>query len=142
MKISAVNNLVKRSHFQATKKVTNSIKKETQQRDNKSLGLIILGGIGVASVALYALSQKKPNVVKNVQDTVAKTKTNIKRKVPSKKRGAQAVRQYQYEMNMRKMESLHARLLTDEFKTKTPEVMQKIQRNAINLAKETGCLKV
>lgn len=139
MKISAINNIVKSSRFQATKKTTNAIKKENQQNNAKPLGLMILGGIGVASIALYALKQKQPNVVKNIQN---KTKTNIIRKVPSKKRGAQAVRQYQYEINMRKMESLHARLLTDEFKTKTPEAMQKIQRNAINLAKETGCLKV
>ncbi len=146
MKISVVNNVVKRSQFQAAKKqaktVTNSITTERKQQDSKNIGLFVLGGIGLASVALYALNHKNPNITQTVKKQANKAKTSATGKIPSKKRGEQAVRQYQYELSMRKMESLHARLLTDEFKDKTPEAMQKIQRNAIKLAKETGCLKV
>ncbi len=149
MKISVVNNIFKRSQLKATKaarkttnKATNSIQNSAQEKNIPNIGLIALGGIGIASVALYALNKNNPNIAKNIKQQVTKIKPSSAGKVPSKKRGAQAVRQYQYELNMRKMESLHARLLTDEFRDKTPEAMQRIQRNAINLAKETGCLKV
>ena len=71
-----------------------------------------------------------------------KVKTNFSKKVPSKRRGKEAFRQYQYELNLKKLESLHARILNNEFDGKNRAAMEKIQRNHIQLAKAVGCLKV
>ena len=143
VKISSLNSISSRSHFQATNKKTTNPVTQTERTSEKIGALIALGILGIASVALYALNTKNPEAVKKAAKPAAqKVKTNFAKKVPSKKRGLEAVRQYQYELNLRKLESLHERILNNEFNGKNHQAMERIQRNHIQLAKAVGCLKV
>ena len=143
MKISSLNSISNRSHFQATNKKTTNPVTQTERNSEKKGALIALGILGVATVALYALNTKDTNAIKKaVKPTSQKVKTNIAKKVPTKRRGQEAVRQYQYELNLRKLESLHTRILNNEFDGKNHQAMERIQRNHIQLAKAVGCLKV
>ena len=146
VKVSSVNNISSRSHFQATATATATTTNPVTQKEanfEKSRALIALGVLGVASIALYALNSKSAETIKKaVKPTVKKVKTNFSKKVPSKRRGQEALRQYQYELNLRKLESLHTRILNNEFDGKTRLAMEQIQRNHIQLAKAVGCLKI
>lgn len=143
VKVSSVNNISSRSHFQAKTKTTTNPVTQKETSFEKSGALIALGVLGVASIALYALNSKSAETIKKaVKPTVKKVKTNFSKKVPSKRRGQEAFRQYQYELNLRKLESLHTRILNNEFDGKTRLAMEQIQRNHIQLAKAVGCLKI
>ena len=143
MKISSVNNVSNRSHFQAKAKTTTNPVTQAETNCEKKGALIALGILGIASLALYALNTKNAGTIKKATRPAAqKVKTNFSKRVPSKKRGQEAFRQYQYELNLRKLESLHTRILNNEFDGKSRLAMEQIQRNHIQLAKAVGCLKV
>ena len=142
MKINPVNSINNSSHFKALNiQQRNNTVSVPERADKKDLTMLALGTLGIAAIAIHATKSKKPQ---NVHDLKAKTKkvtTNINKKIYAPKRGAEARRRYIYEQNQRKLESLHQRLFNGEFDGKSPEAMEKIIRNEINLAHATGRLK-
>lgn len=141
MKISPVINTNNRSLFKATAQQRPQTATNPESTNKRDLALLALGAFGVAAIAIHTI---KNNNTKEIHALKTKTKqatTNISRKFSSPKRGPEARRRYLYEQNQHKLESLHKRLFNGEFDGKSPEVMEKIIRNEINLAHATGRLK-
>ncbi|MBQ4078023.1 hypothetical protein IJD15_02445 [bacterium] len=142
MKINPVNSINNCSHFKALNvQQKNNTVTIPDSADKKDLTIIALGALGVAAIAVHAVKSKKPQNIHELKVKTKKVTTNINKKIYAPKRGAEARRRYLFEQNQRKLESLHQRLFNGEFDGKSPEAMEKIIRNEINLAHATGRLK-
>ena len=141
MKINPVINIKSCSRFKASSVQQKKTVTAPQEENNRKLAMLALGAFGVAAIAIHTIRNNDSKTAHELKARAKKITTNFNKKIYTPKRGAEARRRYIYEQNQRKLESLHQRLFNGEFDGKSPEVMEKIIRNEINLAHATGRLK-
>lgn len=125
MKVSAINNVSRCSHFKSAVQNTNTTT-QPQNNNKKNLALAALAVLGIAAVGI-AISKKNINV------------SNILPK--SKRRDAKALERYRYDETTRKMASLNKRFLSGEFDQKPQKVMEQIQQNELMFEHKLGILR-
>lgn len=127
MKISAINNVNVYPQFKSSVNNTNSTVTPPQDNSKKNLALAALAVTGIAIVGLAAKKKGVKNIIHSL--------------TTSKKRDAKALERYRYDEATRKMESLNKRILSGEFKDKSPEALEKIKRNDILFKYQLGFVR-
>ena len=146
MRISSVNSIKNSNHFCAKKTnnekpVSNPLSQKEKLLKSGLEGLAIIGAAAVGYSILKKQGKNPAKIVKNSFDNVKRFLSDKQQSDPiiqklNGKRDAEAVKLYKGHAAVKKMNSLHNKLLSGYFDGKPKSVFDALRKNEVKLKRE------